>query len=446
MSSVRISTNALDITQSSSGDPGAEAEQWLFSDTPSSFREHIESHVEGRTFEGATIREVVPFTMSDAKKHFLAMTEDAAEETVFVSFKEGTINLTSRETSFSLAKVMEPPRGSKYVMLSAIMLKYRPLVSTFAMASSAFVRLNDKGIIGSETSPTVSFSKTLGANILMGLSYPVPLKNIKDLVLTIGVGATGVAKGRAWAAVELAVGLRFSAKPLTSGMTRSVVQYELPSDIFTVESTDPRVFHADLAQQDLDALRDIKNDIPGARTVRMEATGSLARKVSEVRQVVEATQTTDENYLQVDPFSLQSTSGGPSSPRPKEAPSAAAIDAAAERMRSLGFSVERAESAGHAAQRQIGVAPSDTQLAVRTGLIGVIGQFSPTMPISGPSAARELPDGAMQLANAHLKHVVHVRIDDAHPENTIVRALPFDGSVAMSLEVLMKFMEDIVFN
>lgn len=440
---IRVPTSSLSMLESDTGNSAGDVDPWLFAETPGSYAEHLDAHVRGTVFEGATIRKVVPYTMEDAAQHFTAMTEDDSVESVTAFLKGGTINLKTKGFSVAISDLVKPTKGAKYALVNGVLIKYRPLMGTFAQGSPVTIRLLDSGMLG-DTPPTVTFSKTIGANILMGLSYPIPLKNLKDLKLTVEVGATGTIKGRAWGSIEMAFHLQFSSKPLTQAMTPSKVQYEFGSDIFEIQARDPRLFNAVLSQADLERMRAIEQDIPGARSASFEMNGTLARNASRSSSVDSEsstfggrTITDDQEYLRTDPFSLGTSQGQVAS---AIAPAVAVPprittpfqESAASRVRGLGF---------HVARELPSIAATS-----ENGLFSMLSAVAPALQLAGPGNASALSEQQRTILAPYLGSIVYLRVDEEDPSRSIVRRNAFPGSYPMTLAALFGLMGDITFH
>lgn len=269
MPSQNVPYSALNISGQPHGTAStAAAHRFLFGSTPATYRQQIENHVEGRTFLGAVVRKVEPYTLKDGAALFQAMAGGENAEYVDVTIGRGVISLKDPTVTFALRRNIFDSAGKhKFYGLVGLLISYRTLVSAFSSPSGVEVTLKDAGMDKGETVPRVEFNKTLNANILLGLNYSVPAEALSDLAFSVGTTNTGVGRGRPWATMEVVLRVVVSDKPFPRGMTRSGVQYVLPSDLFEVQNNDPRLFNAVLSPDDLRALKDIADDIPGAKGV-----------------------------------------------------------------------------------------------------------------------------------------------------------------------------------
>lgn len=320
-----LTPEQLHITVSDTNSVVARAQQWDFPETAQSFGDQLAAHHRGSAFVGATVRHVAPFTMRDANSIFNRMAEDDAEEKSNFPVRGGLLSLCDKTMTLSLKRDLDGgiapkaslwnirpkktivPHGCKYAVLVGVLLKYRPLTPLFAKVGRVEVELVDEGLAVGETPPMVSFSKNLSAHVLMGLSHPIGVDRLSRIKLKVTASSTGVAAGEAWGTMEMCFRFHFSSKPLVLAMTPSVVQYELPSDIFEVRSKDPRVFHAELEQDDIDTLRDISADIQDVDRSRLVNVGTFISKVTGSTgmsgQRVAPVPAPSEGWLNTDPFS-----------------------------------------------------------------------------------------------------------------------------------------------
>jgi len=289
------------------------------------------------------------------------------------------------------------------------------------------------------------------------LGHPIPIKNLGDLSFLIEVDIPSVVPGRAWSSIEVAFHIQFSSKPLSAGITRSLVQYELPSDLFEIEARDPRIFNAVLNQSDLDRLKAIKDDIPGARKVSFDAPGVLGNRTTQKSPSREPVPTpvTNENFLRVDPFSLGSQNAGPSNrpspgiiplrgreeePRPeiirKGTP---ALEYAANRLRSEGFQVNRIP------RTLLEMSESELR-GIDGGLYSVLSVIAPELSLSGPGCPSGLSEEQTEMINRHLDVQVWIRVDEEDPHRNIVRLAHFPGSFPMTIGTLFGIFHDISFH
>lgn len=427
-----LSRNTLGIVEDDTDVGLAAMTRFAFPETPGSFREHLLSHQRGTSFTGAVIRQVNPFSAAQADQVFLGMEEDTTRASSMIKFEGGPLNLTSKKTTISLKKVIKAPDNQPYVLLEAVLIRFRPLVSAFAASSGVTITLVDTGVSSDETNPAVTFSKTLGCQVLMGLSYPLPVSHLKDLELQISVGATGMQRFRAWGTVELAFGAMFSTKPLTSGITYSKVLYELPSDILEVHAVDPRLFNAVLTQEDLDFLRDIQQDIPGSRNVNF----------GQNRTLIPRSQRLPVTLAEAQSQSLPSNETGLTHLTMDDVTSAAIA-----RFRAMGYDVvPQSRSQGGFGDSTSSQGELSTSMTYRTGLRGVIGALVPGVGESGPAAFVDLPAGTEQALVPYRSQLVHYNLDEENPANNRVSDGPFPGSEAMTIGALIRTFSDITFH
>jgi hypothetical protein len=295
----------------------------------------------------------------------------------------------------------------------------------------------------------------------MGLSYPIPVRAVSDLLMEIEVGITGVLKGRPWGTLEVAFNLQFSSKPLTAGQTRSFVQYELPSDLFEIEATDPRTFNATLSQQDLDRLRSIKDQIPGARSLQLDTNGVLAPKTrinkagTPVAPPQKLFEVTDENFLSQDPFSLanvpdsssESSGAGATPPLGLSAKNSMvgspirmntpALELAADKLRARGFEAQRLPENIRLLSEKPG------GLEGITGTYSVLSAVMPELALSGSGAAGSLTAHQRALLAPYMGYNVHVSVSDEDPKKSVVKLAPFEGSFPISISALFGLMGEI---
>jgi len=246
----------------------AVAQRFLFGSTPGSFRSQLENHPRGGRFKGAVIRKVEPYTLANAATIFAAMSGGVASNPQTIVVGQEVLPLKKPSVTLSLRSNIVAETGkSPYINLIGVLISYRSMVSVFSDPSGVEIFLKDKGMPATETMPRVEVNKTLNSNILLGLNYPVHRESLGDLSFTIQTSNTGVAPHRAWCTVEIRLVVSASSKPYQRGMTRSAVQYVLPSDLFEVTNNDPRLFNAILSPEDLELLREMAENVEGGAAI-----------------------------------------------------------------------------------------------------------------------------------------------------------------------------------
>jgi len=456
-----VSPTNMQITESDVTSITEEVAAWLFPSTAGSFAEQMVQHSPGNAFNAARIREVSSFSMADAESHFVDMTADAAIRQTVVNLGNGVLDLKAKTTKHQLGKLMPTGKGVRYIMVRAIMIAYRPLTNAFGQGSKIEVTLSDSGLT-SDNPALVSLSKTLPANILLGTNYSIGVKDAKDLSLTISVGATGVTKGRPWGTAEIKVLIETSPKPFSSGATKSFVQYLLPSDIFEVASNDPTKFNAVLVQADIDRLRDIKDDIPGARNLSLETTGIFQSMKN--RPAEPAGPASIGSYLRDDPFSLRgdpdssTESSRASSVRrkklksttvvtPIDQPSPEQLAVAASMMRKHGFHVSRSISVEGDEEPELCTTTADVPFGGHPkGILGVLSVEEINLPREWKGSVEDVPSEYAHFLHDHAAMMVHVLVDEEDERKNLVRREPFEGSSPIQLGSLCRFMPSITFN
>jgi len=301
--------SALAVSVSNQNDVRSNVEQWLFARAPQNLSELIADHTPGTEFRPVVIRPVVPFTMQNAANVFAAMTEDSNIEQKTLRIKDQQMSLVDKSIVIRLSReLVDPsppdeqthigakrsplsrfkqfirpshpfiPEGVQYATLTAIMIRYRPLCTLYHTIGRMEIKLIDDALAGDIPVAFTSSSRTAPANILMGVNHSIPVYQLSRLQLKIDVNNTGMKPGFPWGTMEFAFCFQFSSKALVSGFTNSMVQYELPSDLFIIRSRDPTQFNAELQQSDIDAMREIEADIPVLERRQLSNIGKLVRK------------------------------------------------------------------------------------------------------------------------------------------------------------------------
>lgn len=287
-------------------------DKWLFAEQPQDLSEHLRKHVPGNRLDSVVMRTVEPFTMANARSVFAQMSEGSNITQQIFHIKGDELILSDLSVSVSFANDLvcppppdsmpvpqmrkEKPRrslnpfkstpkylpfvpaGAKYAALTAVIIKYRPLTTMFSTAGRLEITLWDHGVATEAPVAAVSLSRTGPANILLGSNYMMLAHNLGRLELRIEVSLTGMRPGQAWGVAEMAFAVTFGAKPFPLGVTHSVVQYELPSDLFIIHAADPAVFNAELSQKDLDTMRAMQGDIPVLSAGELSNMGVLVKK------------------------------------------------------------------------------------------------------------------------------------------------------------------------
>jgi len=303
-----MSPTALALATSDTNQVVSTGGDWVFTDTPQDLSQQLRRHRRGQVFNNVAIRTVVPFTLENAASVFAAMAEDVNEEARTMRVREDVLCMSDKSVSIRISKDMiDPeveisrnpwaerrpgrlvhwnpfksvsfvPSDAKFATITAIMIKYRPLVNIYHQAGRMEISLWDHGLAQAKPVSLTSSSKTAPANILLGLNHSVYVQQLNRLELRIEVSSTGMNPGHPWGTAEIAFRFCFSQKPLLKAYTQSVIQYELPSDLFIVRQTDPSVFNAELSQNDIDTLRCMQMDIPVLKENQLSNIGTLVKK------------------------------------------------------------------------------------------------------------------------------------------------------------------------
>jgi hypothetical protein len=214
------------------------------------------------------IRKVEPYTLANAATIFAAMSGGASSQPHTIVVGKEVLPLKKSSLKLSLrSNIIAETGKAPYINLIGVLISYRSMVSVFSDPSGVEISVQDKGMPATETMPRVEVNKTLNSNILLGLNYPVHRESLGDLSFTVQTNDTGVAPHRAWCTLEIRLVVSASSKPFQRGMTRSAVQYVLPSDLFEVTNNDPRLFNAILSPEDLDLLREMAEDVEGGAAI-----------------------------------------------------------------------------------------------------------------------------------------------------------------------------------